>query len=1022
MNRALPILLLFCSLVAGILPSQAQMPINEALRQTESDHFLYIYQASLEAQIPNLIKSCEDAYSLLTPAFKWQPREKITILYHDAMDEHNGSATVYPRPTIEIYAAGVSPVSSIYEPGNFIRSTVFHELAHVLPLDAQYGADAVLASLFGRVTTPIGDPLSVLIMLCAAPPNALAPNWYLEGLSIWSETEFVGPGRGRNSLADMILRMPIADGRELRPKQWDLHLPEWPYGEAAYLYGMRTIEYARDDLSAFQTDENTPGDLADSVAHSFLASFDSRAVPVTGKTFDQLTREAYNKEKARQSERIEALKSVPLTPLAPLTPERLQVLQPRFGPDGRSVLFCANGEAERDTLYRYDLATKELTKLARARTETGISRLTANRTRDRMFYTRLNHVGRDRLWTEVREYDVNAGTSRRVCAGNSRYRFPTVSPDGTQLVAVRNEAGRYALVKVPLADAGNRARETVLATAPEFGMIVDPTYAPDGQSLVYVLATREGSELHYVHLTSGHQETLASWPCIITSPVYTPDNSWVVFSADRSGVYNLYRVRLKVGSTPEAITHVLGGAFMPDVSPDGTKLAMAVYDSYGYRLAVCDWNSLKPIARPLPELRPTWKERPTDEQRVQATLANPAPSKVESGAYNSLTGIRFDYWTPWLTASGEGAQGGLAAAFSDPTDYQSLLALGGGDTDLEVPIGALVYQYAGFYPIITLYGSYGPDRYTDLVEDQNEVYYDYDESIGIGGAQVTLPWPDVDREISLTLGYQYSDRSVIDKSADEYKDQDLLTTNLFEGGEGALYAQLQFFNGTAFGRSHSVEQGRWVSAAVEQSDKGLGGDLSRTRALGQWNEYLPLPFGDNHVLKLEGLYGTGSGDEIAQGFFGLGGFGTMQADATPGIERNITLRGYDDNWQVGKDIVKASIAWRFPVLRLYEGVSSTMPLYFQQLFGEVFYEGGKAWGSEPVGQPENDWVNSAGIELNFSTTLFRLVDVAPGVGVAYAFDRTARKRNDDDGSAEEDEENNDEKLQPYISIKAVVSF
>lgn len=159
--------------------------------------------------------------------------------------------------------------------------------------------------------------------------------------------------------------------------------------------------------------------------------------------------------------------------------------------------------------------------------------------------------------------------------------------------------------------------------------------------------------------------------------------------------------------------------------------------------------------------------------------------------------------------------------------------------------------------------------------------YDYCEEVSLGGGAVSLPWPSVDYEIALSLRYQYSDRKVVDKTANDYEDKVLINTKLFEGGEGTAFAQLQFFNGTAYGRSHSIENGRSISAAVEKSDPALGGNLSRVRMLDQWNEYVTLPWGQNHVLKLEGIYGISRGDEIDQGAFGIGGYGSLQAHTMP---------------------------------------------------------------------------------------------------------------------------------------------
>ncbi|MDZ4198785.1 MAG: hypothetical protein U1E27_05800, partial [Kiritimatiellia bacterium] len=407
---------------------------DQPLRVTETEHFVFIFQKPLAPLMPNLVQSFEDAFELLSPVFHTRPRGKIHVLFDDSWDEHNGFATIFPRPLIAVYAADVSPGSSIYEPGNFHRSTVFHEMAHVLPMNAQYGFGKILSRIFGRVL-PLGDPISTTLAILSIPSNSIAPEWFLEGLSIWSETEFVGPGRGRGSIADMIMRMPVVEDRLLSPSQWSLEHPEHPYGEVAYLYGMRAIQYAHETYGLTRG-ENVPGDLADSVAHSFLFFFNRRARRVTDDTFLGLARKAMEKERERQQKVIQHLRTVPVTDFPARSPERLQASFPTFGPDGRSVYFTANGEAERDTLYRYEVASGKVSKVSDARVQEGISRLAASPDRTRLYYTRLNIQGRDRIWNELRAYDIRKGTSSRL-TGDGRYRYPAISPDGRKFAAVR---------------------------------------------------------------------------------------------------------------------------------------------------------------------------------------------------------------------------------------------------------------------------------------------------------------------------------------------------------------------------------------------------------------------------------------------------------------------------------------------------------------------------------------------------------------------------------------------------------
>ncbi|MBU1692605.1 MAG: hypothetical protein KKC51_01445, partial [Verrucomicrobia bacterium] len=225
-----------------------EMPINERILRVESDHFIVLYQESLAERVPALVRECETARAVLAPIFRWAPREKVQVLFHDGWDEHNGWAYTYPRPRLSFFAAGPSP-SGIYEPGGYLRSTIWHEYTHVLMIDAKYGFGDLLGRLFGRFLPEVGDPVSTLIALWAIPPGMTAPNWYLEGSAIWSETEFTRQGRGRQSLPDMVMRMAVVDGRALDPRQWELAHPEWPYSDAAYLWGARAMQYAQEQSS-----------------------------------------------------------------------------------------------------------------------------------------------------------------------------------------------------------------------------------------------------------------------------------------------------------------------------------------------------------------------------------------------------------------------------------------------------------------------------------------------------------------------------------------------------------------------------------------------------------------------------------------------------------------------------------------------------------------------------------------------------------------------------------------------------
>ena len=1015
MNRhAIAAIVFLLAHVAPFPATAGVAPVHSRLKRAESDHFVYIFQDSLIDRMPEFMRICEDAHAVLTPVFKWTPRARTTVMYVDAEDVHNGWATVYPRPTILVHASDAPPGTTIYEPGNYVRRTVFHEYAHVLTMDAQHGTDAVLSRIFGRVLPIMGDPLSILLMLLSAPPGVLAPRWYQEGLAIWSETEFVGPGRGRSSRVDMMFRTEVAEDRLLGGRDWTLDLPEWPYGAATYLYGMKVIQHIHDEYGFGDQERNVPGEVAYGISRSFLYNFSNRSVPATGQPMNRLAAAALRSERERQARRIAVLSEIPFTPIQRLTPKRLIATSPRFGPDGKTVYFAGRMDRGRDSLYCYDRRRQRAGRLGAARTiSSALSDIAPGPGRQSMYYTRLNVSGRDRVRSEICRLPVGRRRARCVTR-KGRYRYPAISPDGRRLAAIVNRAGLQSLVHVPLSAAGRADAERTLVAAPPGQTLVDPVYHPSGRSIVFVQADENGSRLSRVDIDTTVTEVLADWPCIALSPAFHPSGRELVFSADRNGVHNLFRLQLREGARPEPLTHVLGGVFEPDFSPDGSEIVVSAYDSHGYFLAVLPYTSMEPLAAPLPALEPGWKTLPSNRAVVEQVISRPQPTTGSVGRYNSLFRVRPDFWFPWFTLGPDTIGAGLGTSLSDPADFHALQLVGGMSGEGTFPLGAAVYQYSGAYPILTLYGAFAPQHYIDLVKDEFGVYYDYGEAVGTAGASIGIPLPRADWQASLTIGYQFSDRDVIDDAADDYAGRTITPSNLFEGVESALWGQLDFFNATAFHRSHSLEDGRHVSLGISWSDEdALGSDLSQTRFRADWQEYIDMPWPPgNHVLKLDAAYAVGTGDETGQGLFGVGQDVSALADV-PGVGRNIPLRGYSPNYQVGTEAARAGIAYRFPIVRSYKSINTTLPLYFHQLFAEVFYEGAVATGSEPSGR-KNKWLNAAGLELNFATTLFRLVALAPGIGVVYAADFEEHNRdggNDYPG-----------KLQIYISAKGVVNF
>ena len=89
---------------------------------------------------------------------------------------------------------------------------------------------------------------------------------------------------------------------------------------------------------------------------------------------------------------------------------------------------------------------------------------------------------------------------------------------------------------------------------------------------------------------SGSLTRLTRNASIDTEPVWTPDGSSVVFTSDRGGSAQLYRVPASGGSAKRLTFEGKYNAGA-DISPDGRKIALVHGERGRYRIAVLDLDS-----------------------------------------------------------------------------------------------------------------------------------------------------------------------------------------------------------------------------------------------------------------------------------------------------------------------------------------------------------------------------------------------------------------------------------------------
>ena len=162
---------------------------------------------------------------------------------------------------------------------------------------------------------------------------------------------------------------------------------------------------------------------------------------------------------------------------------------------------------------------------------------------------------------------------------------------------------------------------TVREVAPteRLQQVYTPRFSPDGARVVYSRWGEGGyRDLYLRDVATGDERRLTVDRAMNQSPCWSADGAHVVFSSDRSGVFNLYAIHLDSGEVRQ-VTNVLGGAFECAVSHDGETLAYVGFTASGYDL----WT--------MPFDPDAWTEP------LPATMAYPAAPRLDEAFVDAAT-------------------------------------------------------------------------------------------------------------------------------------------------------------------------------------------------------------------------------------------------------------------------------------------------------------------------------------------------------------------------------------------------
>jgi len=937
--RRLACLLLVLTLLLPAGRARAATLYDPALgwRTLATEHFRIHYPATEEPRIFDHARTMERVHGRLVAWLGVTPSQPTQVVLLDHEDVANGFALPLPNNSVYVYLTPPDADKREFGPApSWFEALFTHEYTHVLHFETTGGLPALANRILGRVLYP----------------NLSLPFWMFEGMAVLGETAFAPGGRGSTAYYDMVARMAaLDDDLPGLDRVGAYGVGHWPQGLGVYAFGTLFMEWA-----VLRWGPDFPRQLAQDYGSEPWLTIEGVFRKRTGMWLSEawdLWRAEMRQRAARQRSAI--LADGALTPFTQVTSKGVHQRRPFFLPDGTLGWHDWDGHDFALVQGGHDWPSR-LAGWGKV-FDTPIHADPGGR---RLVYVGLASLDRFRRYRDLFALDLPTGAVRRLTHG-LRVLDAVPSPDGTTWGVARRD-GRQSLVRLDRGGSILGWSELPANTEQADGLAWDPVAG----RLLASLSVAGSRDIWSMAPHAGTWQRLTDDAANDHDPCVAPDGT-IVFSSDRTGVWNLHALRSGQGG-PLQVSHVLGGAFEPSVSPDGRTLAFVTYDSRGHDVATMSfepraWRIVPASDRVASDGDGLFRARAGGEAGAAvAAHVGVLPGSVADVAtwraapYDPLDSLLPKAWVGILGQADErGVGAGVQLLGSDALLQHALsLSVGAGLLSGR-PFAGLSWVYDGLPPTLVLSAGTGTQVYPGAAEEAR-----LQDRLGLS---VTLPGLP-----SRLLAVLRQDGGFWTLAADT------VTSRVLPGREAlldpaaglpvpgtttTLALRYQFGDSFRFMRSVSPETGRLAVAEITASDPIWGSVRRFLRVGAEARVFLRLPL-QHHVLALRGLAAASEGQQAGQ--LAAGGYG-----ASSTLD-NIDVRALGDVRQLpirGRSMVAAdrvtggNLEWRLPLVEIQGGLG-IVPIFVDRLAGACFVDG--AWFRGPA-RPEGAFLAGAGAEL-----------------------------------------------------------
>jgi Tol biopolymer transport system component len=593
--------ILFCSFIfiylsAAVAFSQDDFIHPELKWHTiETKHFYIDYHDGEERTAQLVAKIAEEMYGPVTSLYHYQPTQKVSFVIWDNDDYSNGETYFFDNK-INIWASNLD--FALRGTHNWLRNVVTHEFTHDVQMQTAmkfsrrvpaiylqwlgYEAERRPDVLYGYPNIVVSYPFSGIVV----------PAWFAEGVAQYNAPGLKFQHDTWDTHRDMILRMYVLENKMLSLEEMGGFGKTSLGNESTYNAGFAFVHFL-----AGKYGPDVLRRLSDAMGAIQTISVDQAFRKVLGKSGNQVYGEwkeflANNYESKTEKIREtlhqgEIIRDVGFANFYPV-----------FSSDGSKIAYCSNKDNDyfgTSSIYVYNFADSSERELV-----TNVaSELSWSADGNYLVYSKLTR--QNPHWDDLYDlYSYNLIKRKEVrLTKGLRAEYPSLATDGRKVAFVSGSDGTLNLYCADIDLRHNRVFNIRKLTDYKDGEQVYSTHwSSDGKRIVFDYSVNSSRRIAIYSFADSTVTFLTPQGEDSRDAVFADNDSCIIYSSDRSGIFNLYKQNLYDGTTV-ALTNVLGGAFMPTLSKEG-KLVYSSYQWDGYKMACI--NKAVPIPDP-PEYR-----------------------------------------------------------------------------------------------------------------------------------------------------------------------------------------------------------------------------------------------------------------------------------------------------------------------------------------------------------------------------------------------------------------------------------